>query len=165
MEATERERLTADYLGAWNAHDPDAVAVFFAPSAIYDDRGASELVTGREAIRAHAAAVMAAFPDLRFEIVRVAHGEGFSAGEWRAQMTHCGNLLGLAATGRRAESAGVDLATLDGDGLITHLVSYYDGAALMRDLGLLPRHGSRAERALLRLASVTRLRFHDAGRG
>jgi steroid delta-isomerase-like uncharacterized protein len=159
MEATERERLTIDYVGAWNAHDPDAVAAFFAPTAVYDDRGASQLATGREAIRAHAAAVMAAFPDLRFEIVRVAHGDGFSTGEWRAQMTHRGDLLGLAGTGRRAESAGVDVATLDGDGLITHLVSYYDGAALMRDLGLLPRRGSRAERALLRIASIGRLRF------
>jgi steroid delta-isomerase-like uncharacterized protein len=159
MEATERERLTVDYLGAWNSHDPDAVAAFFAPSATYDDRGASEVASGREAIRAHAAAVMAAFPDLRFELVRVAHGEGFSAGEWRAQMTHRGSLFRLAATGRRAESAGVDVATLDDDGLITHLVSYYDGAALMRDLGLLPRRGSRAERALLRVASIKRLRF------
>ena len=54
---------------------------------------------------------------------------------------------------------GVDVATLDDDGQITHLVSYYDGAALMRDLGLLPRRGSRAERALLRLASLRRMRF------
>src|SRR5918992_1986750 len=63
MEAAERERLTTDYVGAWNAHDPDAVAAFFAPAAVYDDRGASELVSGREAIRAHAAAVKAALPD------------------------------------------------------------------------------------------------------
>jgi steroid delta-isomerase-like uncharacterized protein len=159
MEATERERQAAEYVDAWNAHDPDAVAAFFAPSAIYDDRGAADLLSGREAIREHAAAVMTAFPDLRFEIVRVAHGEGFSAGEWRVQMTHRGSFAGLAATGRRAESAGVDVATLDADGQITHLVSYYDGAALMRDLGLLPRRSSRAEQALLRIASVTRLRF------
>jgi steroid delta-isomerase-like uncharacterized protein len=159
MEAAERERLTADYVGAWNAHDPDAVAAFFAPSAIYDDRGASELVTGRPAIRAHVDAVMTGFPDLRFEITRVAHGDGFSAGEWRARMTHGGRFLGLAATGRRAESAGVDVATLDAGGLITHLVSYYDGAALMRDLGLLPRRGSRAERALLRIAALVRRRI------
>jgi steroid delta-isomerase-like uncharacterized protein len=159
MEAAERERLTADYVGAWNAHDPDAVAAFFAPSATYDDRGAGELVTGRPAIRAHVAAVMSGFPDLRFETTRVAHGEGFSAGEWRAWMTHGGSFLGLPATGRRAESSGVDVATLDANDLISHLASYYDGAALMRDLGLLPRRGSRAERALLRLASIKRLRF------
>jgi hypothetical protein len=48
----------------------------------------------------------------------------------------------------------VDVATLDSQGRITHLVSYYDGAQIMRDLGLLPARGSRAERALARLASL-----------
>ena len=159
METIEREQLSGEYLAAWNSHDPEAVAAFFASDAVYDDRGAAELARGREAIRAHAERVMAAFPDLRFELIRVAHGEGFSAGEWRAEMTHRGELSGLAPTGRRAASAGVDVATVGEDGLITHLVSYYDGAAIMRDLGLLPRHGSRAERGLLRAASVIPFRF------
>jgi hypothetical protein len=52
------------------------------------------------------------------------------------------------------ESAGVDVATLDADGRITHLVSYYDGAEIMRDLGVLPARGSRAERVLARLSSI-----------
>lgn len=69
-------------------------------------------------------------------------------------MTHRGEIDGLAATGRVVESAGVDVATLDGEGRIVHLVSYYDGAEIMRDLGVLPPRGSRAERALARLASL-----------
>ena len=154
----ERERLMDAYLAAWNSGDPDAVAAFFAVDAVYDDRGAAEKAPGRGAIRAHLAAVMAAFPDLRFEIVRNAHVGDVSWGEWRAAMTHRGNLFGLAATGRRIGSAGVDVARLGDDGLITELISYYDGAAMMRDLGLLPRRGSRLERALLRAASLPRRR-------
>ncbi|MGH2980812.1 MAG: ester cyclase, partial [Solirubrobacterales bacterium] len=92
--------------------------------------------------------------DLRFELVRAAHGEDFSAGEWTASMTHSGEFEGLRATGRRVSSAGVDVATLDERGQIVHLVSYYDGAEVMRDLGLLPPRGSRVERALLRVASI-----------
>jgi hypothetical protein len=69
-------------------------------------------------------------------------------------MTHSGDLEGLRATGRRVSSAGVDVATLDDQGRITHLVSYYDGAAIMRELGVLPAHGSRLERALVRAASI-----------
>jgi hypothetical protein len=34
------------------------------------------------------------------------------------------------------------------------LDGYYDGAQIIRDLGLLPARGSRAERALARLASL-----------
>jgi steroid delta-isomerase-like uncharacterized protein len=123
-----RERLAYDYLQAWNGHDPAAVAAFFAPDALYDDRGAGETARGRDAIRAHAGRVMRAVPDLRFELVRVAHGADFSCAEWRCEMTHRADLFGLAATGRRACSAGIDVATLDQRELITHLVSYYDGA-------------------------------------
>lgn len=154
LERDRREELAQRYLAAWNAHDADAVAAFFAPDAVYDDRGAGELAEGREAIATHVRAVIGAFPDLRFELVRAAHGEDFSCAEWTCRMTHRGVLAGLAPTGRQATSAGVDVATLDGEGAIVHLVSYYDGAAIMRGLGVLPKRGSRAERLLTRAASV-----------
>src|SRR5919106_386051 len=114
--ATARQQLAHDYLGAWNSHDAGAIAAFFAPDARYDDCGAGEVASGREAIRAHAQRVLEAFPDLRFEVVRVAHGEDFSCAEWRCEMTHRGELFGLDATGRRASSAGIDIATLDDQG-------------------------------------------------
>jgi steroid delta-isomerase-like uncharacterized protein len=153
-EASEREPLMLDYLAAWNARDADRIASFFAEGATYDDRGAGTVAHGRDEIRAHAARVHSAFPDLHFELVRAAHGDGFTAGEWRSRMTHRGEIDGLAPTGRVVESAGVDVATLDAEGRIAHLVSYYDGAAIMRDLGVLPARGTRAERLLARLASI-----------
>jgi steroid delta-isomerase-like uncharacterized protein len=149
-----REQLMQAYLSAWNSHDPDAVASFFAPTAVYDDRGAGELATGQAAIREHVASVIAAFPDLRFELVRAAHAADFTTGHWTARMTHRGELSGLRRTGHALTSEGVDVATLGADEKITHLVSFYDGAELMRQLGLLPRRGSRVERVLLRLASL-----------
>ena len=153
-EQDARERLLHGYLAAWNAHDADRVAAHFAPEATYDDRGAGIVAHGREEIRTHVAAVHAAFPDLRFELVRAGHGPDFTCGEWRSTMTHRGRFDGLRPTGRAVESAGVDVATLDADGSILHLASYYDGAAIMRALGLLPARGSRLEGALLRLASL-----------
>jgi steroid delta-isomerase-like uncharacterized protein len=151
----------ADYLAAWNDRDADRIASFFAEDAVYDDRGAGEVATGRDQIREHAARVHRGFPDLSFELVRAAHGEGFTAGEWRSRMTHGGEFSGLAPTGKLVESSGVDVATLDETGRIVHLVSYYDGAAIMRDLGLLPGRGSRLEGALVRLASTLRRRRRD----
>jgi steroid delta-isomerase-like uncharacterized protein len=142
------------YLAAWNDRDADRVSSFFADDAVYDDRGAGEVATGRDGIREHVARVHRGFPDLHFELVRAAHGETFTAGEWRSSMTHGGEFAGLAPTGRLVESSGVDVATLDDDGRITHLVSYYDGAEIMRALGLLPARGSRTERGLVGLASA-----------
>lgn len=151
----ERERIQREYLAAWNARDAERIASFFTQDAVYDDRGAAEVAKGRAAIAAHAAKVHSAFGDLSFEMVRSAHGEDFSAGHWTSRMTHTGAIEGLAATGRVVTSEGVDVATLDSEGRITHLVSFYDGAQILRDLGVLPVRGSRGERALAMLASVT----------
>ena len=151
---SSREELMQDYLAAWNDRDAVRVASFFTEEAVYEDRGAGTVLHGRAEIEAHAARVHAGFGDLKFELVRAAHGDDFTAGEWRSRMTHTGSFEGLAATGGEVESAGVDVATLDGEGRIRHLASYYDGAEIMRDLGLLPDRGSRTERALVRAASV-----------
>ena len=151
---SDREALMLDYLAAWNARDAERIASFFTEEAVYDDRGAGALARGRDQIRAHASRVHAAFPDLHFELVRAAHGDLFTAGEWHSRMTHRGEIDGLAATGKVVESGGVDVATLDPEGRITHLVSYYDGAAILRDLGVLPSRGSRTERLLARIASL-----------
>jgi steroid delta-isomerase-like uncharacterized protein len=153
-ERTAREALMHLYLEAWNLHEPDAVAAFFSSDAVYDDRGAGTVARGVNEIRAHVASVQISFSDLRFELQRAAHGGDFTAGEWISTMTHSGELEGLRATGRRVSSAGVDVATLDEKGQITHLISYYDSAAIMRELGLLPQRGSRLERAYVRAASV-----------
>jgi steroid delta-isomerase-like uncharacterized protein len=150
----DRDALNRDYLAAWNARDADRIASFFAEDAVYDDRGTGVVARGRAEIRAHAARVHAAFEDLTFEVFRIANGDDFITGEWRSRMTHTGEFEGLAATGRVVESGGVDVATLDSEGRITHLVSYYDGAQIMRDLGVLPARGSGSERALVRLASL-----------
>jgi steroid delta-isomerase-like uncharacterized protein len=152
--ATDRGQLMRDYLAAWNARDPERIASFFTEDAVYDDRGAAALARGRDEIRAHASRLHAAFPDLSFELVRAAHGDQFTAAEWRSRMTHRGEIEGLAATGKVVESGGVDVATLDREGRITHLVSYYDMAAILRDLGVLPSRGSRGEQLLARIASL-----------
>ena len=158
LQHDRRDELAQRYLAAWNAHDADAVADFFSADAVYDDRGAAHVARGREAIRDHVNEVIAAFPDLRFELTRVAHGTDFSCAEWTCRMTHRGKLSGLGPTGRKVTSEGVDVATLEPAGTIAHLVSYYDAAAIMRGLGVLPASGSRAERFLTRLVTLARRR-------
>jgi steroid delta-isomerase-like uncharacterized protein len=153
---TPRDELLRNYVAAWNGRDAERIASFFTEDAVYEDRGAGVVARGRDAIRAHAAQVHRGFPDLRFELVRAAHGEDFTAGEWRSAMTHDGEFSGLAPTRRVVESSGVDVATLEEQGKIVHLASYYDGAAIMGALGLLPERGSRTERALVRAASLLR---------
>lgn len=159
MAVDTREALSTGYVEAWNAHDPEAVAAFFALDAVYDDRGPGVIARGRPAIHAHVDAVLRAFSDIRFEVKRTMYGDDFVAAEWTVSMTHTGDFDGLAPTGRKLTSAGVDVATLGSGDEIAHLVSYYDGAATMRDLGLLPARHSALERMFLRgAAAVGRVR-------
>ena len=120
---SSREELMRDYLAAWNDRDAARIASFFTEDAVYEDRGAGVVLHGRAEIEAHTARVHAGFSDLEFELVRAAHGDDFTAGEWRSRMAHTGSFEGLAATAREVESAGVDVATLDGEGRIRHLAS------------------------------------------
>src|SRR5262249_28999797 len=83
-QVSSRDELLREYLAAWNACDAERIASFFTEDAVYEDRGAGVVARGREEIRSHAAEVHRGFPDLRFELVRAAHGDDFTAGEWRA---------------------------------------------------------------------------------
>lgn len=154
IDTAERERILRDYQAAWNARDAERIASFFTADAVYDDRGAGEVARGPAEIGAHAARLHAAFSDLRFEMVKTSHGGDFTMGHWTSRMTHTGEIDGLAPSGRVVTSEGVDVATLDSEGRITHLISFYDGAEIMRGLGVLPARGSKAEWALAKLASV-----------
>jgi steroid delta-isomerase-like uncharacterized protein len=166
LTVKEREELMRAYLAAWNSCDAAQIASFFARDAVYEDHGAGATALGSDGIRDHAGRVHVGFPDLQFELVRAAHGDEFTAGEWRSVMTHLGPFEGLAPTGRVVRSSGIDVATIDDSGLIVRLDSYYDGAAIMRSLGLLPERGSRAERGLVGVASaLSSLRRRVALRG
>jgi ketosteroid isomerase-like protein len=63
------ERLR-DFLGAWNRHDPDEIASFFAEDGVFEtprgDHPWGTRVVGRAPIRDAAAARFAAIPDLHY---------------------------------------------------------------------------------------------------
>lgn len=128
------ERLT----DAWNRHDPDAVAACYAPDVVSRDITLTESLRGRQAIRNAAAMYMRAFPDIRFEIRRVACEGDLVCEEWRATGTHEGDLMGLKATGKKGTTLGCNVIALGDDGLIHSETTYWDAAGLYRQLGALP---------------------------
>jgi steroid delta-isomerase-like uncharacterized protein len=129
------ERLT----DAWNRHDAEAVASCYAHDAVSRDVTLGEPLHGRQAIRNAAAMYMRAFPDVSFEIRRVACDGDTLCEEWRARGTHEGDLMGLAASGRRSSVEGCNVMTVGDDGLIHAETTYWDAAGLYRQLGALPK--------------------------
>jgi steroid delta-isomerase-like uncharacterized protein len=146
-------RTALVYLDAWNAHDVDAICNCFTENASYDDWGADEHPAGQPALREYVAGILRGFPDIQFQVEKLAYGPGFTIAEWRCTMTQLGDYSGLYPSGRRLRSAGTDVATLDSRGRIAHMSSYYDGATIMRGLKLLPARRSLTERLLISMAS------------
>jgi steroid delta-isomerase-like uncharacterized protein len=138
MERTEMKGLIERLVASWNAHDPDGVANCYAGDAVSRDITLSEPLRGRDAIRNAAAMYMRAFPDIHFDIKRVACDGDVICEEWRATGTHKGDLMGLSPTGRKGSSLGCNVIQVDEDGMIASETTYWDAAGLYRQLGALP---------------------------
>jgi steroid delta-isomerase-like uncharacterized protein len=119
---------------AWNAHDPDAVAAVFAEDAVVREVGGAGEVRGRAAIRARAAALLAAFPDLRLERLELVIEGDRHADRWLLTGSHQGPLFGFAPTGRQVRVEGATFTRLGADGLVVADVHMSDVAGLLAQL-------------------------------
>jgi steroid delta-isomerase-like uncharacterized protein len=122
------------YFDGWNAHDAEAIAATFAPGGTYTDPTVSDL--DGAATGAYALSLVAAFPDLRFDLFSTAEtDDGGVAAQWVMRGTNTEPFMGLPPTGRELSLPGADFITFDGDGIAT-VTGYFDGGKLARDLGL-----------------------------
>ena len=157
-KSREVEEVARSYFDAVTARDPAGMA------AHWHEEGVDELVPvavlrGPAEVESYFTEVFAALPDLDFRVQNVVADERRAAVEWRATGTFTGGpLLGLEPNGRRIELRGVDLAEIEDKKLVRN-TSYYDGAAMARQLGMLPAQDSGAEKALKgAFNAVTKLR-------
>jgi steroid delta-isomerase-like uncharacterized protein len=96
------------------------------------------VVKGRDAFKALVATYRSAFPDLRLDIV-----EQFAEGDvvisrWAAIGTHRGALMGVPATGRRANAVDGVTFTRFAGGRIVQDRAVWDALGLLRQLGAVP---------------------------
>jgi steroid delta-isomerase-like uncharacterized protein len=138
MNRAEMKELIERLVDSWNAHDPEAVARCYSPDAVSQDVTLMEPLHGRDAIRNAAAMYMKAFPDIHFEVRRIACDGDVMLEEWQATGTHEGDLMGLPPTHRRGTTRGCNVIQIGRDGLIHTETTYWDAAGLYRQLGALP---------------------------
>lgn len=119
---------------AWNAHDADAVAAVFAADALVREVGTGQESRGREAVRARAAALMTAFPDLTLERVELLIDGDRHADRWVLSGTHRGELFGIPPTGKRIRVDGATFTRLGPDGLVVEDLHFSDTLGLMAQL-------------------------------
>ena len=123
---------------AWNAHDADGVAACYAEDAKLYDVGLPEPLRGRAAIRDSVAGYFAAFSDFHAEMGEPVVSGNRAAQEWKVTGTNDGELMGIPPTGKSATTYGCATAEFGEDGLIHRGGNYWNVAALMQQLGVLP---------------------------
>lgn len=133
---TAPDPLVTAYFDAWNAHDGEAVAALFATDGTYEDPSTGGPMPAAGLPRL-VAALVAAFPDVRFERTSTAISGSGTAVEWVMRGHNHGPLgPGLPATGREVALRGVDVFEV-GAGSIRAVRGYFDQKGLAESAGLM----------------------------
>jgi steroid delta-isomerase-like uncharacterized protein len=146
------------WLEAWNSQDAEKVLACMAEDIVYDDDAWPTTMRGHAEVREFLEYMWRAFPDMRFEVVDGPYIDPEApkvAWYWRGFATHTGPLEppGLAPTGKRLEFEGGEFDEYR-NGKLVRLRMVFDMADPMRQLGVLPPAGSRAEQAIARVAGL-----------
>lgn len=136
MSAT-LEALLQDVLAAWNAHDADLLAGFYAPEYEGVDVADAALQAGRTGIRQAALRYFTAFPDLSVRADEMVVEGTCIAVVWTARGTHRGVLMNIPASGRIVEVRGVSVLAVRNQQIV-RAFTMWDVAGFLRALGLLP---------------------------
>ncbi|MGA8045739.1 MAG: ester cyclase [Dermatophilaceae bacterium] len=102
---------------------------------------------GDDEVAAYFADKFAAIADFRLEVLAIAEWGEDALVHWRMTGRHTGHLLGVAGTGKKIELDGIDHFVLRDGKVVTNTV-VFDQMKFARQVGLLPRDGSVADKAL-----------------
>ncbi len=122
----EIDRLFA----GWNSHDPDKVVAAFTEDGVYEDVTAGQVSRGRAEIRKWAEGGFGLFENMKMEAVISSYHNGRGVTEWVWSAKDKG-------TGKSFSVRGVSVFEVR-KGKLSRYTEYYDGAAIMKQIGLLP---------------------------
>ena len=151
--ARQVDELVDGWEAAWSSRDRHAFAEVCTPDVHYEDPLTGEPCEGLDAHGDHAARLWSAFPDARVERTgeRLNHG-AFLAAPLKVLGHHRGELEGLPATQRFVVVHAVCYAELDARRRrLLRVRAFFDAYEAAVQLGVLPRRGTRGEKALLML--------------
>ena len=170
----ESKALVESLFQAFNEGDLERAAATVSDDFELVDVAAERTLHGPAGCREWLQTFRTALPDARTELLTLLVDGDRVATEHVGRGTHTGPLAGPAGTipptGRQVELRFGEFFELR-EGRIARLVAYYDSAALLRQLGLLPGQGSAADRAMTAVMAagvkakqaIDGIRTRDAG--
>jgi steroid delta-isomerase-like uncharacterized protein len=139
--------VATEIFDALGRHDVDAMLSRVHPDLV-DDFVAVGVFRGVAQVRGFFDELLAAVPDFAIEVIGTVSDDERAVVQWRASGTFTGSAFqGIHATGRRVELRGCDIMQFT-QGRVKHNTIYYDGLGFARQIGMLPREGSRADKAM-----------------
>ena len=164
METQDNAAIVRNLYDAFNDHDLDRAAAMVSEDfELVDFAAEGQAFRGPEGFRQWLQVFLTAAPDAKVELTNVvAAGEGWVFTEHTGRGTHTGPLVGpsgtIPPTGRRIELPIGELFRVE-DGKITLIHAYYDGATMMRQLGVFPPRPEVLARILIYQAKTLRSRL------
>jgi steroid delta-isomerase-like uncharacterized protein len=131
------QQLITDLVVAWNAHDVERVAAFYAPDYEEKDVALADSQRGRDGIRRTVVRYLQAFPDLQITLTDLVIEGSRAALAWTWHGTHGGVFMNIPSSGRHVTVRGTSFFTIE-NGQIRRGSRIWDLAGLLRALGLLP---------------------------
>lgn len=153
---TPSEAIREAFDGIFNQRDLSHPSRYWTDASVDHFLALGESVRGKDALAGFFRGLFEAFPDWTLNIEQtIDDGERSVVVQWTAHGTFNGIAWqGIEPTGRTVVIRGLDVITLDADGKVDENTVYYDLAAIGRQIGLLPRRGSRAEHAALAVSNT-----------
>ena len=120
-------------IAAWNSHDVEKVIPVYTEGVLYEDVTFGLVNHGSAELRKFATFFFDAVPDLKLEMVKSTIDGQHGTIEW----VFSGADKGVYKTGKKFSVRGVSVIDLE-EGKVSRSLDFYDSAAIMRQVGLLP---------------------------
>ena len=139
MTREEIIRVLDEQDAAFNRRDLDGVAAMYSEDVRFVDQAVGEPVQGRDAVREFISGYVNAMPDFKWERVGIEVDGNVGVEQWRASGTQDRDLPGIPATHKRMTVEGCSVMHFGDDGLVHQEENYWDEAAMLRQLGVMPQ--------------------------
>jgi steroid delta-isomerase-like uncharacterized protein len=137
MAEQDNVRIVQEVWDAWNAHDIEGVVKSLDEKHAWETDTLPAPIVGRDSYRQAMRMYIAAFPDLHFTVDQLLPSGDYVVSRYTATGTHRGELSGIPATNRRAETHGCTIAEIR-NGKAIRTWGYWDTGHLLRQLGVMP---------------------------
>jgi len=143
MSLEENRDVVRREVAFWNGHDAEAAGEVYAENYVGHDPAGTH-AGSFEQLKASAAAVFAAMPDLHLTANDVIVEGDKAVKRWTARGTQTGEWIGIPATGKEVVITGNNVFRI-ANGRIVECWAESDALGLMQQLGVIPPMGGGEE--------------------